>query len=242
MSTAHDIDREAVLAEAHRKALAALSRKPTAENIKNESAAARALADYRASKDAEANPSERRFANLREVHAHLAGEGWKVSQSALYEHRDRGKVPNEKDGTYSRAAVDEYARLHLERVDGSSPSEPGMAEKIQIETRIAQERLNKLKRENEIEAGLWVLRSEVEQKHTTKLALLLTAVDNYIHGGKLEEGIDLVNGDKARAAEFKEHIKKGFRAALAEYAKRPEFAVPKQAVTEAEAMIEEVEG
>lgn len=213
---------------------------PTHLNLKNWDAAKRAYEEFQSLKAAEAKPGERRFANLTEILGYLTGEGWKISKTKLYD--DANKIDKEKDGTILVSSADRYAKLvSLPRIDGSAQDTAEWVKKEQLNNEILEERKKKLQRENEIEEGKWVLKSEVEQKHTTKLALLLTAVDNYIHGGKLEEGIELVNGDKARAAEFKEHIKKGFRAALAEYAKRPEFTVPKQAVIEAETMIEEVE-
>lgn len=229
-----DIHADALEA-AHSKALAALKKKATAENIRNADAAEKALAEYRART---AGPGERRFANLTpEALAYLKGEGWKVEKSKLY--ADQGKITKEKDGTYTVKALDEYARLCLQRLDGSDAEGRGAADtKARLENEILEEKKKKFQRDNEIEEDKWILKSEVEQKHTAKLALLLIAVGNFTQGGKLDEAAEIIiSGGREKMPEFRAVLKREFRAILGEYSKKPDFAVPKQIAVEAEEMI-----
>lgn len=226
------------LIAAHKKALAALKKKATGENIRNADAAEKALADYRART---AGPGERRFKTLLEALAYLKSEGWKVEKSKLY--ADQGKITKEKNGTYTAQTLDEYARRCLQRLDGSDAAGKGAAEqRARLDNEILEERKRKLQRENEIEEGRWILKSEVEQKHTAKLALLLIAIDNFIRGGKLEEAVELVGGDKKKVPEFRGFFKKELRGMLGEYAKVPEFTVPKQSMEEAGDLIADANG
>ena len=50
-----------------------------------------------------------------------------------------------------------------------------------------------------------------------------------------------MGGSKEKVPEFKAFFNKEFFSMLGEYAKRPEFTVPKQAMTEAEELIKESE-
>lgn len=228
---------EVTLEKVYGKAKAALEKKPTGANVDAVAKTRKALDDYKTALAAKADPEARRFANPTEIHEYLEAEGWKVSQRKVYE--DQGKIPKEKNGTYSKKEVDTYARLSLTRLDGSDLFEPGMADKINIEINIAKEKLKKITLENQIEAGKWVLKSEVEQKHTAKLALFLNAIDNFIYSGKIEEAVEMVKGDKDKAPDMKAFIKKEFRGLLGEYARRPEFTVSVKSMEEAAEMIKD---
>lgn len=178
-------------------------------------------------------PPEPRFLGILEVLDYLKAEGWKIEKTKLY--GDKNKIAKEKDGSYTKKAVDEYARLLLQRLDGSDSDLTGFAErKALLEIDLLEEKKKEARRDNEIAAGLWVLKSEAEQKHTAKLAIFLSAVDNFIYGGKIEEAIDLVKGDRDRSREMKEFLKAGFLAGLHEYGKRPVFNVPIRSMEEAE--------
>lgn len=231
---------EQLLENAYKKARAAIEKDPTGKNIDAVEKAHKALDAYRAELAAKAKPEDRRFANLLEVLGYLNGEGWKISKSKLYE--DRNKLAKEKDGACLKKTVDEYARLCLEKLDGSDQEIVDINKKSRLENEILEEKKKKLQRENEIQAGMYVLRSEAEQKHTAKLALFLTAVDNFLQGGKINMAVEIVEGNKERVTELRNHLKKEFRAMLGEYARRPEFTVPKQSMAEAEELIADANG
>ncbi len=231
---------EQLLENAYKKARAAIEKGPTGKNVDAVEKAHRALEAYRAGLAAQANPEDRRFTNLLDVLSYLNTEGWKVSKSKLYE--DRNKLAKEKDGTWLKRSADEYARLCLEKLDGSDQEIVDINKKSRLENEILEEKKKKLQRENEIQTGMYILRSEAEQKHTAKLALFLTAVDNFLQGGKLNLAVEIVEGNKELVTELRNHFKKEFRAILGEYAKRPEFTISRQSMAEAEELIADANG
>lgn len=182
-----------------------------------------------------ASNTEPRFKTVLDALDYLKAAGWKVEKSKLY--ADQHIIGREKDGTFSQKALDKYAKTYLQKLDGSDADAAGLAQiKLQLEIDILEEKKKEEIRENEIADGKWVLKSEVEQKHTGKLALFLIAIDNFINSGELEAAIDIVRGDREKAADFKNFIKKEFRAALSEYAKQPVFTVPQKTIKEAETL------
>lgn len=224
---------EDLLARAVAQTMKNYNERPTVQNLRAWEAAKGAFAGHNAKKAAEANPEERRFANLLDVLDYLKDAGWKVEKSKLY--ADKRIIVQEPDGSYTKKAADDYARLCLPRLDSSDDNliEPA-TQKAALEVALLEQRHREALRENEIQEGLWVLRSEAEKKHTAKLAILLTAIDNFIQGHKTEEAIALVKGDRETAQEFRAFLRREFRGMLYEYAKPPEFAVPVQAMDEAE--------
>src|SRR3972149_4040374 len=142
------------------KARAALKRKATSDNVKAAETARKALDAYRAEKAAAADPEARRFKTLApEVLEYLKAEGWKVEKTKLYD--DRNKINREPDGAWTKKAVDEYACRALERLDGSDKLFVEEARrKTSLEIDILEEKKKEIVRENEIEDGKWILRSE----------------------------------------------------------------------------------
>lgn len=234
---------ENVLAQAVATTMKNYHKDPTVKNLNEWDAARARYEKYKKEQEAQADPSSRRFKTLNGkdgVLEYLQSEGWKVEKSKL--DKDKHKIKKEADGSYTRKAVDEYASYFLERRDGSDANLSDEARrKATADADFREQQLKKIKLENEIDEGKWVLKSEVEQKHTAKLALLMTAVENFIHGGKLDEACELVGGSKEKVIELKAFFKKEFRSMLGEYAKRPEFTVPVAAVAEAEELIKEME-
>lgn len=207
------------------KARKAKDENPTTKNINAFVAAEKALADYRARAAAEADPKSRTFSTLLEVLDYLQGEGWKISKSTLYDNQH--KINKAKDGTYTKKAVDEYARLCLVKLDGSTDEGKGAAEKKEeIEAKIAEERLKKLQRDNEIEQGRWVRRSEVESMLAARAAALMNGVGpEFIHR-EAAGIIELVEGDIEKAPDLIEHWLKVVEELFDRYSRPVEFTVP----------------
>jgi len=213
------------LEKAFADAQAAMKKKASAKNIKAVAAAKKALDEHRAEQAATADPEARRFRTLLEVLYYLQGEGWKVSKSKLYE--DQRKIEKEEDGTWTKQAVDEYARLRLTRLDGTTDEGRGAAErKEEIEAQIAQAKLEKLRRENEIEQGRWVRRSEVESMLAARASALMAGVGpEYIHR-EAAGIIELVGGDADRAPDLIDHWLKRVEELFDRYSRLMEFTVP----------------
>jgi len=213
---------KAALETAHSKALAALKKKPTVENIRAVEAAEKALADYRART---AGPAERRFANLTEAHLYLEKEGWKVSQRKVYD--DAGNITREKDGTYAPKALEDYARLCLQRLDGSDPEGKGAADtKARLQNEILEEQKRKMQRENEVESGRFVRRSAADAEFASFASYTKNAVGpEFIHRA-VERLIEVSEGNPKRAPEVIEFWLKEVEEFFDRHARRDEYTVP----------------
>lgn len=214
-------EHELALENAHKKALAALNKRATAENIRAVEAAKRALADHQART---AGPAERRFANLTEALEYLKSEGWKVEKSKLY--ADQGKITKEKDGTYTVKALDDYARLCLQRKDGSNNT-ISLAEK-KAEADLDGKLKDNWLRQREIEEkeGKWELTSKIDAEFAEFAAYTKNAVGpEFIHRA-VERLIEIADGDPKRAPEVIEYWLKEVDELFDRHAVREEYTVP----------------
>lgn len=222
---------EQSLANALEKAQSALSKKATVENIKAAEAAEKALDAYRARQAAQADPSSRRFRTLNgekdSVLEYLQSEGWKVEKSKL--NNDKHKIKKEADGAYTKKAVDEYARLSLERRDGSSTNLTDIAErKARIELENEEIKLWHNRREKEEKECLWELKSEVESEFSAFGTFVKTSVGaEFIHRSA-ENIIRVVEGNPARTPELVELWLREVDEFFDNLSKRKEYTVPSE--------------
>lgn len=216
---------EKALAAAHEKALKNLGKKATLEHIKAAEKAEKALRDYRARKAAEADPGERRFANPTEVHEYLESEGWKVSQRKVYD--DKNKIEKEPDGTYTKKAVDEYARLLLTRTDGSDEAIGDLAaRKATLEVELLEEKKAEAVRENKLKEGFYVLKSDLESMLAGRAAVLKASVGTEFIHARAEKVIEIVAGDHGRAPELIDYWLREVEDFFDRYSRPMEFATP----------------
>ncbi len=185
------------------KAINAYKENPTAQNLKEYSAAKQAVENYKARQQAAENPEEQRFKNLLEVIVYLREEGWKCSKSKIYE--DQNKIDRQSDGTITKKDADKYASIFLRRLDGSiNADDLDPAEKLRWEIEIAKEKAEKLHRENEIERGIYLLRSDVEHMLAARAAYLKDNLGAAFIHSRASQIILLVNGDQTRIPDLVE--------------------------------------
>lgn len=176
---------------------------PTAQNLKEYTAAKQAVENYKARKQAEGKPEEQCFKNLLEVIVYLRDQGWKCSKSKIYE--DQIKIDRQSDGTITKKDADKYAGIFLRRLDGSiNADDLDPAEKLRWEIEIAKEKAEKLHRENEIERGIYLLRSDVEHMLAARAAYLKDNLGAAFIHSRASQIILLVNGDQTRIPDFVE--------------------------------------
>lgn len=108
-------DEECRLVADRNAAFEAARVKPTQVNRRTYRLACAALKDFLRVK-AEFEPP---FTSMGEVLAHLQADGWKISQTTLYIHRAQGKIRATIQGQYKFTAVNEYARHHLVKLNGT---------------------------------------------------------------------------------------------------------------------------
>jgi len=113
-------DQETALITARDAALEAVQVKPTGANRKAYRKAVRDLEGFLRAKQ-EPDSGEQTFASILDVVNHLDQQGWKISKSTAYDHwKKEGKIKARTAGGFTLSAVQEYARLHLQRKDGTS--------------------------------------------------------------------------------------------------------------------------
>lgn len=151
----------------------------------------RALEEALARRDgpaqAEAEPEEAdRFPNLMRVLDYLRAEGWKIGKSQLYQHRKEGRIRAEADGTYTRRAVDRYAKLFLKRTDGRDRRQDELEELQRAKLRAEKEKTEAQARHWElrtrIERGYYVRRADVEQALAARAVLLRAGYEDFVRG------------------------------------------------------------
>jgi hypothetical protein len=161
---ADDLDQEeARLRQVAEAAFAAAKRKPTGVNRKAYRAAEKALEEFL--RDRHAADLEPAFRNIPEMVAFLDGEGWRISDSSAYEHREQGKFRLEADGSIQQSAALEYARLHLKKKDGTPGTIAGPSlQEQKVTEEIARIRADRLQRELKYKelSGELMPRSRVE--------------------------------------------------------------------------------
>lgn len=201
---------------------------PTTKNLNDWDAAKASYEAFKKKQAAQADPSLRRFKTLNGkdgVLEYLQAEGWKVEKSKL--DKDKHKIKKEPDGTYTRKAVDEYARLSLERRDGSSTNITDIAErKARIELENEEIKLWHNRREKEEKEGLWQLKSEVESEFAAFGTFVKNSVGaEFIHRSA-ENIIRVVEGNPARTPELVELWLREVDEFFDNLSKRKEYTVP----------------
>ncbi len=214
---------ENMLNKAIVQTMGAYNQTPTVANLNNWNAAKNALAEYRAQKAAEENPQDAPLKGVPEVLEYLKAQGWKISQSKLYE--DQGKIDKQKDGSILKKDADKYAKYFLQKLDGSD-YETSPLEKQKEETRLTKERADKVAFENEIMRGSYVLREEVEQQQAARAAYLKNSIEGFFHS-LAPRIIEHANGDMNKVPELTEFCLKEVEDFFHHYSKPLTFEAVK---------------
>jgi len=179
-------EEEQILTDAVRKAMNAVKKSATVQNLKALEATKRALANFQAQKIAMERPDERPLKNLREVYAYLSEErGFKVSERKIYD--DKRLITMQTDGSYLVRAAEEYAAQYLTKKDGSDDDDSGLSRvKQQKEIELQDIKISREKRKELIETGKYILRSKVDQQLAARAAFLIADLEAFAHA-KLPE-------------------------------------------------------
>lgn len=173
-------EEEQILTDAVRKAMNAVKKSATVQNLKALEATKRAVANFQAQKTALERPDERPLKNLREVYAYLCEErGFKVSERKIYD--DKRLITIQLDGSYLVRDAEEYASQHLNKKDGSDDDSGAAALKSQKEAELLDEKIKREKRRNAVETGKLILRSKVEQQLAARAAFLIADLETFAH-------------------------------------------------------------
>lgn len=176
-------------------------RKPTGANLKSLKKAEAALVDFRAARYESAG--EQIFDSLMDVIVFLDADGWKISKSSAYEHKDDGKIRPGSDGKYTLSTVQEYARQHLQRKDGSASDEKSNLQEQKLLEEIRRISSDAAMRELKLRErqGELIPREHVEIELAARAGDLKTHLDASARSssGRI---IKLVAGDPQKAPEL----------------------------------------
>lgn len=197
-----DLDQEEarLRAEAAAAYEAAIKR-PTIANRKAHKTAEDALAEFLKARH-EPEPTEPVFSGLTKVLEHLQGDNWKIAKTKLYDDSNGGKLRAEPDGTYTLSSVNEYARLHLQKEDGTPggiAAGPSLQEE-KIREEVGRIRADRLQREMKLReaTGELIKKSDVEMEHAKRIVYLRSDLKNIFRAGAVEI-IRTVGGDPQKA-------------------------------------------
>jgi len=169
--------------------------------------------------------------NLLEVVEFLKAAGWKVSKSAVYRHRDQGKIGPQVDGTFLISEVERYARDWLKMADGSggrnkSRIEPvAQREKKQAEARKIAAQAEHWEIKTKILRGEYVERVAFERALARRAAVFKSDIENFIRNNS-GEMIALAAGDATRAPDLIEFWLDKSEEWLTRYSENQEFELP----------------
>lgn len=147
-------------------------------------------------------PAARTFKNLNQAAAWLREQGWKISDSTIYNHHTRNLINPRADGLYHEADLLRYAQNTLKRKDGagSEKLEALQERKALAEIERAEVQAAKMRLQQEILEGKYITKEQHEREMAARARLLKADVLNF---GRLyvEDLIHLVGGDPAQAPE-----------------------------------------
>lgn len=158
------------------------------------------------------------YRNIPDLVAALDADGWKISDSSAYEHRDQGKLRLRDDGTITESMALDYSRSHLKRKDGTPGHKTGnlQKEKAQEEIlRIREDRLMRALKRQEA-SGALIPRNQVEIELSERAINLRTYLDAVARSsaGRI---IKVVGGDPQRSPELISFLLGMFRKAMDNY-------------------------
>lgn len=169
------------------------------------------------------------FPNPKKIAEYLKTAGYKVSPSTVYKHRDEGRIPAQKDGTFRVEDVDRYAAMHLKRLDGSKPSE-GMDRlqrgKLEAETMKARAQAEHWKMRTRIETGQYVDKELFDGELAARAAILKNDLETFFRSNA-PEIISLVGGDGNKAPDLIEFCLERLDLFLGRYSQDKSWRIPK---------------
>ena len=220
------------------KTMAAYHQEPTAQNLKNWTAAREALAElsvalidrYQAqtTSEPEKTAAPDVFETQREVLAYLKGQGYKIEKSALSNHVRSRLLTKGKDG-YKKKSVDRFAELALKNADtGQRASEAKTADLIERKLRAEIKKLEEhgiiASIERQTKQGKLISVEEVEEGLVGRAMVLEAGYEHMVYT-RAAEWVELVGGDQSRTDQLITSLLEAKGEWLNQYAQASEFEI-----------------
>ncbi len=199
-----------VLNNAEKANIAKYNKDQTSANLRNWQTATEALREalnvltekYDLNKE---EIPDREFKNILAVVKYLQGEGWRISRSTLYNYRDEGIFPPNKNGKYTKSKVDKFALGKLkQKITGKTVNKE--AEERNVRTAEMTDRLLEIRVKNAehdlaVKEKKYVPRVDVDLELVSRAVYLYSALKGAFQS-KVVEWINVVRGDSAMAPEL----------------------------------------
>ena len=207
----------------------------TSANLNNWKSAEKELDKYIEKLWAKHFQGEQSFPNIRAVVRHLEENGYKISQSSVYNHQKAGKIKPNSKGEYTLSAVEHYiAEANLRRIDGTKPNDDQeQSEKSKYETDVLRLKAAQMEHKLEVMRGSYVPKFEFERALAQRATLIKSDHDAFSRS-KAGEIIALVNGDLEKTPDLIEYLLDQFEQFLGRYAEDREWRTAQPDEVEAE--------
>lgn len=167
------------------------------------------------------------FGSLKDVLAHLQEQGRKISQSKLYQDKGRGLLKAQPDGTYRKRDVDRYAAslpTHALPEKETAEAQEYASRKAKAEAEKLEEQAKAERFKNEVRAGKYILRDDVEVELAARVGVLATGLRTMFETSLLDL-IHTAEGNPKKAPDLLSFFECQLDAALNEYARPMTYEV-----------------
>lgn len=172
--------------------------------------------------------SAQTFKNKKMVLEHLLNAGWQISQTQFYQHCKEGLLRPGKDGKFTEAAVDKYAKRWLRLVETGEKVPDKIdrmnEERADLELKTAKIKLAREEHELGVKQSKFIPRDEFELAVVGR-AVAFMAHLNHMVQELAPDWIDLVGGEQARQQELVHAISKSIEQRMSDFAADAEFDV-----------------
>lgn len=168
------------------------------------------------------------FAAKKDAFEHLLATGWQIGQSQFYAHCKEGRLRPEKEGGYTRKAVEKYAGLHLRRVETGMKVNDRLdrmqEERMEVELATARVKLQREEHDLGTKQSRFIPRDDFELAIVARAVAFMAHLNHTIQSS-VPDWIDIVSGDQARASDLVAAISEAVEQRMGDFAADVEFDV-----------------
>lgn len=178
-------------------------------------------------RDAMSNQDGGNFGKVKDVLIYLTDQGRKISQAQLYKDLRLGFLRRQKDGSFSRRDVDQYASsLKLVAMPEKEADAMSDLARQELEEKVAKTREQRLaiSFDRKVKEGRYILREDVSLELASRATALDVGLRSVIRL-YAPDYIRMVGGNPTKAEELITAFEKNLDAALTEYSRPLDFKV-----------------
>lgn len=166
--------------------------------------------------------------NPKAIAKYLKEAGYKVSQSTVYKHKEEGRIPIQKDGSFLLSDVDRYAGLNLKKLDGTSNPDQVQLQhnKLEAETRKAQAQAEHWEVKTLIESGQYIDRDLFNGELAARAIIFKNDLENFFRSS-VSDIINKVDGDISKSPDLIDFCLESLDLFLNRYSVPKKWSIPR---------------